>query len=61
MHWDQILVYLIILAAAAYLIRGFFFKKKGACGGCSNNCHVPEAKPKHSDLVQIEPGPRRQA
>jgi hypothetical protein len=61
MHgWDQILVYLIITAAAAYLIRGFFFKKKGACGGCSN-CPAPKAEPKRPDLVQIEPGPRRQA
>ena len=54
--WDQILVYVIVAAAAAYLARGFFrARKKAGCGGCER-CpdETPQEGAPPSDLVQIE-------
>jgi hypothetical protein len=66
MGWDQIFVYLIVAAAAAYLAwRNFGRRSKGSCGGC-NACPgastAPKAEPPASPLVQLElkPPPRRQ-
>jgi hypothetical protein len=54
--WDQWLVYLIVAAAALYVARGFFSRRRSACGGCSG-CPAAEKSPRPavSDLVQIEP------
>lgn len=36
---DKFIVFLIIALAAGYVIRRFFFSKKGGCGcGCSGGC-----------------------
>ena len=58
MDWQQILVFLIVAAAAAYLARGYFRRgAKGGCGGCPAG--KPQAEDPGADLVQIELAPRR--
>ena len=52
--WDQIVVFAIVALAAAYLARGFFSKKKGACGGCSA-CPTTKPTEQTPTLVQLEP------
>lgn len=59
--WDQLLVVLAGIGAAAYLLsrlRG----TPGGCGGCAGRCAPPlpgDAAP--SPLVQLEPGPQHAA
>lgn len=60
--WDQILVYLIVAAAALYLARQFLGKRKRGCdtGGCSG-CPATSAGETKSELVQLEMRPRDRA
>jgi hypothetical protein len=62
--WDQILVYLIVAGALAYLARAYTGKgKKGGCGGCSNSCGpspAQEREPKAAiPLIQLDAAPPR--
>jgi hypothetical protein len=60
---EQILVYLIVAAAALYLLRGAFARRKnagcGGCHGCPSSSAAPEETPPEPELVQIELTPRR--
>lgn len=57
--WDQLAVYLIVVAAAVYLARGWFGRRRSGCGGCNSCGDKPEA-PEPQPLVQIEiPTPER--
>ncbi|MFN3648674.1 MAG: FeoB-associated Cys-rich membrane protein [Armatimonadota bacterium] len=62
MPWDQILVFLIVAAAAVYLVW-LQRRKKSGCGGCSQACGTPArtgepASPAAEELVQIDASPR---
>ncbi len=42
---DKLIVFLIIVLAAGYIIRRFFFKKQSGCGcGCSGGCDASQKK-----------------
>lgn len=58
--WDQIAVWVIVAAAAAYLGRDWVRKRRaGGCGGCAAACKPPPtAKPEPPHLIQLEAPPR---
>lgn len=61
MDWQQLVVYLIGIAAVVYLVRRAL-RKEGACGGCSTGCATSKTRttePPPPTLIQIEPRPRR--
>jgi hypothetical protein len=59
MDWQQLVVYLIVAAAALYLAWGALRKKRAGCGGCGScaSASAPPESPK-VELVQLDPAPR---
>lgn len=59
--WDQWLVYLIVAAAALYVLSGTLRRKGSACGGgtCGGCSAQRSEAPVKSELIQIEPAPPR--
>jgi hypothetical protein len=61
MNWDQILVFLVGLAAVAYLVYRWRAGQKGACGGCGScgaTKDTASAAPTPTVLVQLDVTPR---
>lgn len=64
MNWDQGLVFLVVLAAAGYLLNRWRVGRKGACGGCGTcgsqkqTSATPAVAPV---LVQLDATPRHRA
>ena len=58
MPLDQLLVFLIIAAAAAYLVWRSR-RRKGGCGSCSSGDGCGAPKPESDRLVQLDTRPRR--
>lgn len=63
MDWQQLIVFLIVAAAAAYLWRKYAANRSqsgcGGCGGCGNaRAAVQESRPE-PELVQLQLTPRR--
>ena len=62
MDWQQLLVYLIVAAAALYLWRQYAVKRSG-CGGCGTSGCGTKRKtaeaPREPELIQLELAPRR--
>jgi hypothetical protein len=55
--WDQLLVYLIVAAAALYLARAYSGRRKSGCGGCESGCAAPAESPHRTEepeLIQLE-------
>ena len=60
MDWQQILVFVIVAGAVFYLARGYFGRKKGACGGCStcpSTAASDESVSSRTQLVQLDLAP----
>ena len=56
---DQLLVYVIVAAAAAYLTLRTFRKKPGSCGGCDGCPSDTPAAESRSELIQLELPPKQ--
>jgi len=62
MQWDQLLVYLIVAAAALYLAWTYLRKRKqSGCGGCESACGSTPKQNGKPQLVQLELTPPRKA
>ncbi|MCC2668061.1 MAG: hypothetical protein K0Q72_532 [Armatimonadetes bacterium] len=67
MDWQQLLVYLIVAAAALYLWRRSRRKSSAGCGGCgtAGGCGSSRTAstetPQEPELIQLELTPRKRA
>lgn len=66
MDWQQIIVFLIVATAAAYLWRRSVAGRKqsgcGGCGGCgSAKATATSPSRPEPELIQLDLGPRRPA
>jgi hypothetical protein len=61
MDWQQVIVFLIVAAAAVYLWRRNTASRGGSgCGGCGKCAATPQAAAKPTpELIQLDLGPRR--
>lgn len=54
--FQHLLIYLAVIAAVAWLVRGQF-KRKGACGGSCGDCGAPiKRNPVIENLVRRQQG-----
>jgi len=63
MDWQQLIVFLIVAAAAAYLWRRYAASRSqsgcGGCGGCGGARPVAKESGPEPELVQLQLTPRR--